>query len=92
VNLTSIIVYTLKSAWASRSWGLKGGAIMSLTRALKALGLLLVLGLVGSANAAPAPPANVYCCGLSGGCQLTPSDQCQGTKWSTLSACAKNCL
>ncbi len=66
---------------------------MSWTRTLKALGLLAGLGLFGSANPAPAaPPASVYCCGLSGGCQLTPADQCRGTKWSSLSACASNCL
>lgn len=65
---------------------------MSLTRTLKALGLLVSLGLAGSVNAAPAPPADVYCCGLSGGCRQTPADQCIGTKWSTLSDCARNCL
>lgn len=65
---------------------------MSLPRTLKVLGLLVCLGLVGSANAAPAPPADVYCCGLAGGCRLTPADQCNGTKWSTLSDCASHCL
>ena len=65
---------------------------MSRTRTLKVLGLLAGLALYGSANAAPAPPANVYCCGLAGGCRLTPADQCNGTKWSTLSDCARNCL
>ena len=65
---------------------------MSLARTLKALGLLMALGLFGSVNAAPASSGDVYCCGLSGGCQLTPASQCRGTKWSTLSACASNCL
>jgi hypothetical protein len=65
---------------------------MSLTRTLRAIGLLISLGLFGSANAAPAAPTYVYCCGLSGGCQLTPASQCLGTKWSSLSACASNCL
>lgn len=65
---------------------------MYLTRTLKALGLLVALVLFGSANAAPAPPTYVYCCGLSGGCQLTLAGQCQGTQWSSLSACASNCL
>lgn len=65
---------------------------MSLKRTLKALGLLVALGLFGSANASSAPPKYVYCCGLSGGCQLTLAGQCVGTQWSTLSACASNCL
>jgi len=63
-----------------------------LSRSLKTLGLLVALGLFGSVNAAPADPTDVYCCGLSGGCRLTPAKQCQGTAYSSLSACASNCL
>lgn len=62
---------------------------MSRIRTLKALGLLVALGLFGSANAAPAQK-QVWCCGLAGGCTLTT--QCQGTSWSSQSACASNCL
>lgn len=65
---------------------------MSRTRTLKALGLLAALGLFGSANAAPAQSKYVYCCGLRGGCTQTLASQCQGTQWSSLSACASNCL
>jgi hypothetical protein len=63
-----------------------------LSRSLKALGLVVALGFCASVNAAPAPPTYVYCCGLSGGCTYTTSASCVGTAWSTLRACATNCL
>jgi hypothetical protein len=65
---------------------------MSRTRTLKALGLLVALGLFGSVSAAPAAPTYVWCCGLRGGCTQTLSGQCFGSQWSSQSACASNCL